>query len=258
MSKQKAEHVLRTSIIFIVYLALCFIGGIAMGAVGWHIRRMDLDISAMKLQLYETLNVVIPVVYCGINLLFFLAGYLLLFQYIRRSKGWDGEDEQYIKAVEKGFSNLSNLAGIIMTINLLLFVVCQFLGTRDGITREVRKDMSSVSVTVLAVAGVLIVLMQWLILRYIKRINPEKRGNLFTLNFQKIWMASCDEAEQMILFRSGYKAYRCVNVACIVCFCALLELETVLQVGLIPIMLVGVIWLTNIIAFVRENRKLDK
>lgn len=258
MSKQKAEHVLRTGIIFIALIALGFIVGFTMGGVSGRIRRMGLDISAMKLQLYETLDAVIPVVYCGINLLFYLAGYLLLFQYIRRSKCWDGEDEQYIKAVENGFSNLSNLAGIIMIINLLLFVVCQFLGTRDGTTREVRKNMSSVSVTVLAAAMVLIVLMQWLILRYIKRINPEKRGNLFALNFQKIWMASCDEAEQMIIFRSGYKAYRCVNAACIVCFCVLLELETVLQIGLVPIILVGIIWLTNVIAFARENRKLDK
>ncbi|MDE5891505.1 MAG: DUF3169 family protein [Acetatifactor sp.] len=258
MSKQKAEHVLRTIIIFIVLMALCYIGGFAVGRVSGRIRRMGLDISAMKLQLYETLNVMVPVVYCGINLLFFLAGYLLLFQYIRRSKDWDGEDEQYIKAVENGFSKLNNLAGIIMIINLLLFVVCLFLETRDGTTREFLKDISSVAVTVLAVATVLFILMQSLILRYVKRINPEKRGNLFALNFQKIWMASCDEAEQMILFRSGYKAYRSVNVACIACICALFVLETVLQVGLVPIVLVGVIWLTNAIAFARENRKLDK
>lgn len=256
MSEQKTENTLRTIIIFIVYMALCFIGGYAIGGLSGHIRQMDFDLSALKWQVYEMLSGVIPVVYVGINLFFFLPGYLMLFQYVRRMKGWDGEDEQYIKAVENGFSGISNLAVIVMIINVLLDITCRFLGTRDGATRAVRINMHSVSLTVMIVAVALFILMQALILKYIKRINPEKRGNLFALNFQKTWMSSCDEAEQMILFRSGFKAYRAVNAVCIICYFVLLVLEP--EVGLVPIILVGTIWLTNTIAFARENKKLDK
>lgn len=258
MNKQKAQHVLRTIIIFIVLMVLCYIGGFYVGKISAHIRQMDLDILAMKELVYELLSSVIPAIYAGINILFFLAGYLLLFQYARRIKGWDGEDDQYIKTVENGFSAINNLAGIVMIVNLLLFAICIFLGTRDGVTRETNNQMFMVSNAVLIPALVLYVLMQALIVKYVKRINPEKKGNILALNFQKVWMASCDEAEQMILFRAGYKAFRAVNVACVACFVILLVLETVLQAGLVPIVLVGVIWLTNALAFVRESKKLDK
>lgn len=258
MNRQKSKHMLRTIIIFVVLMALCYVGGFAVGRVSAHIRKMDFDIPAVKLQIYDMLSGALPVVYCGINALFFLAGYLLLFQYIRRSKGWDGEDEKYIKAVENGFSGINNLAGIVMIVDFLLYISGLFLGTRDGATREIQDYIFSVCTTALFVSLVLFTLMQALILKYIKRINPEKRGNIFALNFYKTWMASCDEAEQMILFRAGYKAHRTVNMVCIICYFVLFILETVLQVGLVPIVLVGIIWLTNTIAFARESRKLDK
>lgn len=256
--KQKAEQTLRTIIIFVVLIALGYAGGAAIGRGGAYIRRMELDIPAMKQWAYDMLSNVLPVIYCGINLFFFLPAYFLLFRYIRQSKGWDGEDEQYIKAVENGLSNINNLAGVVIIVDLILYEAGQFLGTRDGATREMRGQIFSVCTTVLIVSLVLSTLMQALILRYIKKINPEKKGNIFALNFQKTWMASCDEAEQMILFRAGYKAHRTVNIICIICYCALLVLETILQVGLVPLVLVGIIWLTNAIAFARESRKLDK
>ncbi|MDE7222740.1 MAG: DUF3169 family protein, partial [Acetatifactor sp.] len=166
--------------------------------------------------------------------------------------------EEYIKAVENGFSGINNLAGIVMIIDFLLFASGLFLGTRDGATIGMRDHIFFVCMTVLIVALVLFILMQALILKYIMRINPEKRGNILALDFHKTWLASCDEAEQMILFRAGYKAHRTVNMVCVICYCVLLVLETILQVGLVPIVLVGIIWLTNAIAFARESRKLDK
>ena len=45
-------------------------------------------------------------------------------------------------------------------------------------------------------------------MRYVKMVqaaHPEKRGDMNSKNFQKDWMASCDEAEKEMVYQSAYK-----------------------------------------------------
>lgn len=46
--------------------------------------------------------------------------------------------------------------------------------------------------------------------RYIKLIqkfHPEKNGDVSSLHFREQWLASCDEAEKEMIYRSAYKSY---------------------------------------------------
>lgn len=258
MNKPKGERLRRSILIFIGVMVLCYIGGYVSGMIGGRIRRADLNIETKKEMIYGGLTAVTPMLYAGINVLFFAISYVLLGKYIRQAKVWDGEDEVYIKAVENGFSDICSIGGIVMILNFMLFTTCLFLGTRDGVTEDIQDQIYLLSMGTLIISLILFSVQQALILKHIKRINPEKKGNLFTLNFHKTWMESCDEAQKMIVYRSGYRAYLAVNIVCVICYCVLLVLEIVLQTGLVPIVLVGVIWLVNAIAFAGENKKLDQ
>ncbi len=258
MNKPQGERLRRSILIFIGVMVLCFIGGYISGMISGRIRRAGLNIGTIKEIIYGGLTAVIPILYVGINVIFFVFSYVLLGKYIRQAKVWDGEDEVYIKAVENGFSDICSIGGIIMILNFMLFATCLFLGTRDGVTGEIQDQIYLLSMSTLIISLILFSVQQALILKHIKRVNPEKKGNLFTLNFYKTWMASCDEAQKMIVYRSGYKAYLAVNIACLICYCVLLVLEIVLQTGLVPIVMIGGIWLVNAIAFAGENKKLDQ
>lgn len=89
----------------------------------------------------------------------------------------------------------------------------------------------------------------------IKEQNPEKRGSVFQVNFNKVWMKSCDEAELSQIYRSGFQAYRAGHYACLAVW-----LVTVLA-GMIgwlnwgAILAVGVIWLVLQVTYCVSARK---
>lgn len=90
----------------------------------------------------------------------------------------------------------------------------------------------------------------------IKEQNPEKNGSIFQVNFNKVWLKSCDEAELSQIYRAGFQAYRAGHYACLTVW-----LVTVLT-GMIgwlnwgAILAAGVIWLVLQVAYLlgcREN-----
>ena len=120
----------------------------------------------------------------------------------------------------------------------------------------------------LASVGLMIVYMIWLValqartIGAIKRIYPEKRGNVFDTKFQKDWYQSCDEAERQQIGQCSYQAFKMTSGAfslamLVVCLLALFQLVS-------PgyILLVGVLWLvqqlTYSVAAYRMNHKKDR
>ena len=47
-------------------------------------------------------------------------------------------------------------------------------------------------------------LLQKLCVDQLRRMNPEKRGSVLDLRFNKDWLDSCDEAERHIIYKSDY------------------------------------------------------
>ena len=68
-----------------------------------------------------------------------------------------------------------------------------------------------------------------------RRINPEKRGSVYDMKFQKTWMDSCDEAERAQIGQACYRAYMVGTKVCIFLWVALLILNFVFDFGLLPI-----------------------
>ena len=75
-----------------------------------------------------------------------------------------------------------------------------------------------------------------------RRINPEKRGSVYDMKFQKTWMDSCDEAERAQIGQACYRAYMVGTKACVFLWVVLLILNFVFGFGLLPIAAVLVVW----------------
>ena len=75
-----------------------------------------------------------------------------------------------------------------------------------------------------------------------RRLNPEKRGSVYDMKFQKTWMDSCDEAERAQIGQACYRAYMVGTKVCTFLWVALLILNFVFDFGMLPIAAVLVVW----------------
>lgn len=86
----------------------------------------------------------------------------------------------------------------------------------------------------------------------VKALNPEKKGSLLDMNFNKQWSDSCDEAEKIAIGKAAYQAF---NVASVMC--ALLWVVTVLMMFLLgtdalaPVS-VCILWIVMRAVFIKE------
>lgn len=146
---------------------------------------------------------------------------------------WDGEDEEKADIVDR----LLNWTLLLSSLQLLLDFF--FLSAGILIWND-EKVLWICGMFVISVA--LVVLCQQKTVDLTKRMSPEKRGSVYDMKFQKKWYDSCDEAERAQIGRAALHAYRMVSRVCIGLWLVLVVLSLVLEVGLLPIVVLMVIW----------------
>ena len=164
----------------------------------------------------------------------------------RRFAAWDGDDEDAVDAAER------QLSWALLLTGLMLVLDCFFFAASINYERFL-PDV----VLFLASAGVLVVLQQKIV-DLERRINPEKRGSVYDMKFQKTWMDSCDEAERAQIGQACYRAYMVGTKACVFLWVVLLILNFVFGFGLLPIAAVLVIWGVMQTAYALECIRLSK
>ena len=174
------------------------------------------------------------------------AGWYLYAAAKRRCGAWDGEDEDTMDAVERQLSWALLLTGLSVVMDFFFFAVSIVYG-------RFLPDL----VLFLAAVVVLIVLQQKIV-DLERRLNPEKRGSVYDMKFQKTWMDSCDEAEKAQIGQACYTAYMVGTKVCIFLWVALLILNFVFDFGLLPIAAVLVVWGVMQMAYALECIRLSK
>ena len=143
------------------------------------------------------------------------AGWYLYAAAKRRFAAWDGEDEDAMDAAEQQLSWALLLTGLVIILDFFFFAASIIYGR---------------------------FLLQQKIVDLERRINPEKRGSVYDMKFQKTWMDSCDEAERAQIGQACYRAYMVGTKVCIFLWVALLILNFVFDFGLLPIAAVLAVW----------------
>ena len=102
-----------------------------------------------------------------------------------------------------------------------------------------------------------VVALQALTVKATKVIHPEKRGNVFDSKFQKDWYRSCDEAEQQQIGQCSYFSFRVMStlfpIVMLVLF--LLSNHGMAQTGWI--LLVGGLWMVQLMTYQCMAYRLD-
>lgn len=184
--------------------------------------------------------------------MFFVAGALLLLgliYYRQAAKGyasWDGEAEDQIGLVEKQLDMGITLTNMIYVVLMVCFGI--------GSYQMAKSANGNLALLLLYCAAFLVFIFLNLFLQKAcvnleKKINPEKKGSVYDLKFRKKWLGSCDEAEKRAIYEASYHSFTAVHLLCTVLFTALIMFGMLFEIGLLPYILVGAIWFTDVMVY---------
>lgn len=243
--------------IVLKFIAILVIGYAAGFLTGKFMRKLE-DSGINFYGWFEINKSVFAYLILAVNTVLILGDLAYSIYHIHKSKKlfsrWNGEDEEMIQAAEYGLDKCVSTSNIVMILELFLFaaeVVCTTYFKKENLFFDV-------IIEVIFLAGILIsIFVQRVVVQEVKKINPEKRGELLEMGFQKKWMESCDEAQKTMIGQAAYKAFRAVNIVCmglwVMCIIGILSFNF----GLVPVTFVTIIWLTLIISFQIAARKLE-
>ena len=160
---------------------------------------------------------------------------------------WDPDSEEGTEEIERRM-NLSMLLTTLGMIFDFFFLAASF---------QFAQPLLNSALFLLSL--VCITLLQQKIVDLVRRINPEKRGSVYDVHFQKKWMDSCDEAERRQMGQAAHKAFVAATYVCFGLWLGLFLLDRVFDTGLLPMVLVlvilGVMQVTYTLECIRLSRK---
>ena len=164
--------------------------------------------------------------------------------------GWDGEDENHIDRAEQKLSWGLLMSAVTLICDLFFFSVAVVYASGPMV-------MAAFIVEFFLGVGVATVLQQKIV-DLTKKINPEKRGSVYDMKFQKKWMDSCDESEQRQIGQACYKACLAATKVCLWLWVALMILHFAFGTGLLPAVPVLIVFSVLQITYTLESIRLGQ
>lgn len=159
---------------------------------------------------------------------------------------WDQECDEAYQAIEEKLSYTLLFSSLAMLADLF-FLAAGFL-----------YDVSLINALLFLISLVFLILLQQKVVDLTRRMNPEKKGSIYDVSFQKKWLDSCDELERAQIGQAALHAYKILNGLCPVLWAVLVLLNIVTEVGLLPILMVVLIWGTLQVSYTLECIRLSR
>ena len=102
------------------------------------------------------------------------------------------------------------------------------------------------------------ILIQKKIINLEKEMNPLLKGSVYDAKFTTKWIDSCDEAIKLGIFKSAYKAFSSVSTTCSILWIFCILGYGLWDFGIMPMVMVTIIWLVQTISYCRESIKQSK
>lgn len=155
---------------------------------------------------------------------------------------WDGEDMDAYDRIDWQLTRSQKINSFLLIASFFLLAASYAGGFGEGEkapSRFVGMAVAIVSFFVLIIAQLRL---SQKTVDLAKKLCPEKRGSVYDRNFQAQWLDSCDEAERALIGQCAYRAYRAVNLACVILWCVFTVAALFLNTGLLPPLAVCILW----------------
>lgn len=252
---------LKSVFIFAIILIVAYFLGYAVGSIFSELE--DAGINFVNIfnsdKIDNCVVYIMPWVFAGILL---ITGGITLMYYLKSKKAfknWDGDDEESINKVEKRLSLAMLISNTALIVDYFLVAVYIYFSESDKLTMAEKAvgTNSVISMTLFLISLIFYVVIQRAIVELEKKINPEKRGEVLNMNFQKEWENSFDEAEMTMACKAGYKSFKITNITCVMLWLAAIILQVVFKTGILPVLFVTIIWLVSSLTYQIEAMKLE-
>lgn len=243
---------------FIVILIVATIAGGFLGGMSENLKQiMGKNLSSSLITILEYIT---PFANIILSMLLILVGKII---YTDSRKGYElwkksDEDDNSIDKIEENLSYLRLLASIINIICMFFIGIGAMLLPFD----DTNGDLSVIKYICFLIGIILClasnILIQKKIINLRKEINPLLKGSVYDIKFAKKWVDSCDESIKLGIYKSAYKAYVSVSKACIILWVFCIIGYDLWNFGIMPIVIVTIVWLVQTISYCLESIKYSK
>lgn len=170
---------------------------------------------------------------------------------------WDDEDEDLYNKIDQKLSVVLWLASAALILAFFLITAIYSVGMEDI------DSANGVVFLFISIAAFFAIMVEATVFQQkcvdtTKQLNPEKKASVYDMQFQKKWMADCDEAEKIIIGKCAYKAYSATNIVCAVCATVLAVCAPIFNIGFLPSLIVCLIWMVNLSVYCCEALRCSK
>lgn len=233
-----------------LFVVICLISGVVggfIGAVGIVIvillERSGMSFVDFWNQLQKDFTMPAAILMIVLDILFFI----IAFGYYSKGKQiWNSdmdEDEKYERADRKLSLSLI-YSNILYYVNFAFFGFATYAGMSLSDSDEISVLLSVLRLVIIVVfmatlfAGLGI---QKACINQTKLMNPEKKGSVYDMKFDKVWYESCDEAERMQIGIAGYKTVKATNGILLALMVIFVCVGMFLEIGILPIVVIAII-----------------
>ena len=253
--KLKKKSNLKIYIIFAVIILASLFGGFFMGKLVGANKGTLNEIDWGRI--WRFVADALPIMYGVLTLAAFVFIFVMYGRLRHAIVSWDGENEDEIADIERRITNVSALPCVVVFVGLVLFPVCIYAIDRSY-SNSKGMSITIVSEAVFVVSMILYCVVEKLVIDEEKKLNPEKKGNIFDIHFRRDWEKSSDEAELIAIAKSSKKGFmagiKVGFVMWILMFVSMFAFDT----GVMPIVAVGLVLIVMYVAYCREFVRLQK
>lgn len=243
----------KISKVSLLILALCLgvVGGIVGFLGGIYIPR--------DFVLDDFLNTYSPYAFyiaAGLSICIFIISLAFPFRFYCKSKSiyknGDKEDDELISAVDRTLGKSTITLSILSILSLIPFAIW-FHNFAVSLKTDALFESSNISTlwfTYFIIFAVIIFnfVLYRAVVQLVKKINPEKKGEVLSLKFSKDWESTLDEAEKMIVYKVSRKAYLFISKFSYVMFFLALIGDLLFGFGILPAIFTGAIAIASVLS----------
>ncbi len=225
----------------------------ALGAAGGFFSAMAADRGVLDLiwvWLDRAMGIITPWAIPVCSAVLLIPGFGLYHSAKRRYVAWDQESEEGCQAIEDRLNYALLLSSFVLLTNFF-FLAAGFLYAK----------ILANALCFLVSMGLMMVLQQKVV-DLTRRMNPEKQGSIYDVNFRRKWLDSCDELERAQIGQASFRAFKAASGTCAALWLVLMLLSLVADIGLLPVLVVILVWgvlqVSYTLACIRLSRRTFK
>ncbi len=237
---------------FIIVMIISAMGGAIIGGGSIYLQKhIGDELSDFLLNILMTIT---PYASLVLSILVTIVSVIVYNSSRKKLKLWNQSDEQdeIIDNIEVKLSYVLLFASVNLIIGFFFFGAGMGLLSEDSYAKVISFFIGFV-VCILST-----ILIQNKVVNLEKEINPFLNGSVYDFKFSQKWLDSCDEAIKLNVYKSSFKAYKSITNTCLILWIVCVLGYNFFDFGIMPLVMVTIIWLVQTIAYCIESIKCSK